>query len=93
MVITVYVDLVGRSLDPFLAVMHDSRRVHEIDSVRVIRARGELQGKKVLVEAHGCCMGGMCLNCGVAGSDHLPTEAVPWENERRGRQRRLCSVR
>ena len=37
-----------------LAVMHDSGRVHEVNDIRIVRARGKLEGKEVLVEAHDC---------------------------------------
>lgn len=48
-----HVYFVCGALDPVLAVMYDSRRIHEVNHVRVIRVRGELESKKVLVEAHG----------------------------------------
>lgn len=51
-------DLVGRAWDPIFAVMHDPRRIDKINHVRVVRVRGELEGKKVLVETHVWCMDG-----------------------------------
>ena len=49
---TGHADFVRRALNPELAIMHDSGRVHEVNSIRIFRVGGKLQGKEVLVEAH-----------------------------------------
>jgi len=59
--LTVDVDLICCALNPMLAVMHDSRGVDEVNHVWIIRARGELQGEKIFVEAHSWYMGGTCV--------------------------------
>ena len=84
-VLTIHVDLIRRALSSLLAVMDDSGRVHEVDNVRIIRSRSELEGKKVFVEAHGWRMSGMSVNCGprklwgrITGSSRgFQTEAAP----------------
>jgi len=59
--LTVDVDLIRCALNPMLAVMHDSRGVNEVNHIWIVRARGELQGEKIFIEAHGWCMGGMWM--------------------------------
>lgn len=55
--LAVDVDLIRCALNPMFPVMYDSRGINEVNHVR-IRARGELQGEEVFVEAHDWCMGG-----------------------------------
>ena len=60
--LTIDVDFIRWTLNPMLAVMHDSRGVNEVNYVWIVRAGGKPQGEKVFVEAHGLRMKRTCTN-------------------------------
>ena len=87
--LTIDIDFIRCTLNPMLAVMHDSRGVNEVNYVWIVRAGGKPQGEKVFVEAHGLRMKRTCMNsalCAVVSGvlvlrshqlSQPPTEAVP----------------